>query len=912
MRRAFRPLAVLCLYAPGLLAQRIPARIDDGQRISLPGAVRALPQDAGAVEPNFALPSLILYLKQSSEQRQSLTRFLGDLQNPASPNYRKFVTPDQYADRFGLDASDIDKIRAWLESQGFQITQVSRSRTWIAFQGTSERAQRAFGAEIHRYRDRGQIRYANTRSISIPAALDGVVAGVRGLDDFVAEPEIRFMPAPEFNSSDGSHRLAPDDLATIYDIAPLYAEGIDGSGQTIAIVGASHLNLSDVAAFRTRFNLPANVPQTVLVPGFADPGSNSAAVEAALDVEWSGAVARSANILYVYSIDPYIALQYVVDQNLAPVVSASYSFSGRCEQAQDPGTLAFFQQLAQQASAQGITWVNSSGDAGAAGCDPNGYPLSQNGAAARFPASIPEVTAAGGTQFDESGGAYWNTQNDASGASAVSYIPERAWNESAADQALWAGGGGVSIFFPKPSWQAGPGVPNDGYRDLPDVALSAAAHDGYFIYFSGSTGTAAGTSAAAPVFAGMLALVNQSLVAGGAQSRPRLGNVNPLLYRLAESVPQAFHDVATGDNIVPCAAPNCPLGSTGYGASAGYDLATGLGSPDLHVLLHQWSTQSPKRSQVSVSFSANPVYEQVKPGRGVPPWSVTITLTEEEGVATSLTDFTVDGKSFLSLFPNTTISAYGRISTTLGYSILNTPVNITFGFTGADAGGTQWSRQISVPFLGLPAAPAVSDLTNTFSYDHSYAPGMLLTVWGTNLGAALQATAAVPLESYMGGFYAAVNGVRAPLFYVSPTQVNIQIPYEVTPGVATLIVYTSAGSSSFSFQVSPAAPGILLPNASGSPGQIYTLYVTGDGLVTPAVPDGSTPSGSAAPRPRLPVTVTIGSATAPIQFIGIPGWSIGATQINFQVPPDAPPGPQDLVVTVGASTSAAVKFTVTP
>ena len=916
MRGALGYGLILFSFCATLLAQqdRVSARIEDGRRRVLPGAAhpRALPEnDEGAIEPAFEMQGLVLYLGQSGDQQQSLRRYLDELQNPSSSTFHKFLTPEQYAERFGLSAPDLNKIRAWLESYGFQVRYMSRSRTWIAFQGTADQVERAFAAQVHRYRDQGQIRYANTRTLSIPAGLDGIVTGIGGLDNFPTESDIRYVP--NYNNSDGSHRLAPGDLAAIYDIASLYQEGIDGTGQTIAIVGESRLNLSDVAAFRARFNLPANVPQTLLVPGFPDPGMNSAAIEAALDVEWSGAVARNASILYVYTFDPYIALQYVVDQNLAPVVSASFSFRGRCEQAQNPGTIAFYQQLAQQASAQGITWVNSSGDAGAAGCDPNGYPISQNGAAVRFPASIPEVTAAGGTQFDElaGGGPYWSAQNDANGASALSYIPERAWNEAAPDEALWAGGGGASVVFPKPAWQAGPGVPDDGYRDVPDVALaSSGSHDGYLITFAGSTLITGGTSAAAPVFAGMLALINQYLTSSGTQSQPGLGNVNPMLYRLAQKVPQAFHDVAAGDNIVPCAAPSCPAGVAGYRAGAGYDLATGLGSPDLHALVHQWPTQLATGSQISVSLSQNPVYQHA-PDRAGFSWTLGIALTEEAGVGATLTDFTINGKSYLSsYFSNTSIPAFGRLSANVGMSSLSVPTTVEFGFIGADASGAQWSRQVSAPFLGLPPTPVVKALTNTFSYDQRYAPGMLLTVWGSNLGAAPQGTAAVPLESYMGGFYALINGLFAPLFYVSPNQVNLQIPYEVTPGPAVLTVYTSAGSASFPFQIQASAPGVVLASSSGSQGQIYTLYLTGDGLVTPTVPDGSPPVGTTAPRPRLPVTMTIGGVAAPIQFIGIPSWSIGATQINFQVPPNAPVGEQDLVVTVGTNSSTPVKFTV--
>src|SRR5262249_48823846 len=161
----------------------------------------------------------------------------------------------------------------------------------------------------------------------------------------------------------------------------------------------------DINLFRTQFNLSPAVPQVVLAPGF-DPGTTSSLGEVDLDLQWAGAVARNATIVYVYSTSAFSALRYVVDQNLAPVVSASYSIG--CEAQVSAATLVFYQQVAQQAAAQGITWVNSSGDPGAAACDRNGSSIAQNGRAVRFPASIPEVTAVGGTQFDEQGGVYWN------------------------------------------------------------------------------------------------------------------------------------------------------------------------------------------------------------------------------------------------------------------------------------------------------------------------------------------------------------------------------------------------------------------------------------------------------------------------------------------------------------------------
>jgi uncharacterized protein (TIGR03437 family) len=503
----------------------------------------------------------------------------------------------------------------------------------------------------------------------------------------------------------------------------------------------------------------------------------------------------------------------------------------------------------------------------------------------------------------------------------LSYIPEKTWNESANLGALLAGGGGASSVYPKPAWQAGPGVPNDGVRDLPDVAMAAAAHDGYTINVSNITATIAGTSASAPVFAGIVALISQYSTSAGMQSQLRLGNINPALYQLAQSNPGAFHDITAGGNNVPCVpgSPSCTNGTVGYLAAPGYDLATGLGSLDVYNLVHQWSQQAPTDSQVVVSLSRNPVYQQATSQNGMS-WSLTLTLTEEAGIPTTLTDFTVNGQSSLNTyFPQTSIPALAKISTTFGYATLNVPATVTFGFAGVDASGKQWTRSVSVPFLGLPPTPTISGATNGASFDHAYAPGMFLSVFGTNLAAATQQTGAVPLEDYLGGVSASINGYPCPLFYVSPTQVNLQIPYEIPPGPATLSVVSALGRATFSLQIASAAPGIfqdasnaLVPNASGSRGQTATLFITGDGLVSPFVPDGTTPRGPLPPAPQLSVTVSVGGVMAPIQFIGIPGWAIGLTQVNFQVPPAAPLGAQQVTVTVGTVTSSPVNFTVLP
>jgi uncharacterized protein (TIGR03437 family) len=806
MTRAVRWLAggILSLFAAmPVFAQpdRITA-IDQSRAIALKGNAHPkarLPQeDLGPAEPSLQLGYVSMLFRPSPDQQAALDRLLVEQRDPSSLNYHKWLKPEEYADRFGLSARDTAKIAAWLRSEGLTVAHVARSRNWIAFNGSAERIGNALHCEIHRYRVSGGTHFAPASEPFVPAALADIVSGFRGLDDFPAAGPKIVQPAvqPAYNRL-GAHLLAPSDLAAIYDIAPLYAAGIDGTGQKIAIAGGSALDLSDIRTFRQLFKLPANDPVTILVG--SDPGKiPSVLLEADLDVEWAGAIAPNASVIYVYSQDLLTAAQAAIDQNVAPVLSMSF---GECEPEISPA----FQIVAQQGNAQGITLIAASGDGGAAQCDAaNGRPQASNGPAVGIPASIPEVTAVGGTQFNEAGGAYWNSANTPNGASALSYIPEKAWNESGPG-GLAASGGGASILFSKPAWQTGPGVPNDNARDVPDVSLSSAAHDGYFIYSNGLPIGVYGTSAAAPSFAGIVALLNQYLASNGSAAQPGLGNINPSLYRLAQSAPTAFHDIVTGDNKVPCSqsSPGCGDGAIGYSAGPGYDMATGLGSIDANNLITQWNrgpagtttTLSTDQAAVSlngalqltasvsgssvaalpsgtVSFMAGgatlgtaPITasgaatlsvfgDQLRAGQvsltaiysgdgnfsgssasavvtvsapagasavvpSISPnpvlgslttpdtWIYAITLSEQAGVSTTLTDFTINGVShaseILKDFSGADIAAKGKLSAgSLSLANLTAPAKVVFGFSGVDASGQTWSQQVSVPFLQPP------------------------------------------------------------------------------------------------------------------------------------------------------------------------------------------------------------------
>jgi subtilase family serine protease len=352
--------------------------------------------------------------------------------------------------------------------------------------------------------------------------------------------------------------------------------------------------MQDVHDFRAQVGLPVNDP-VVIINGDDPNQIFSDMIEATLDVTWSGAVAPNATIKFVVSQSNFAdgidaSAAYVVDHNLAPVMSTSF---GSCEQNMGAVKNAFYNALWQQAATQGTTSFVSAGDSGGAGCDPT-LGTYASGLAVNRIASTPYNVAVGGTQFDDTANpdAYWNSTSDpTTGLSALGYIPEMVWNESSNDPnpntlSLAAGGGGVSTIYSKPNWQTASGVPNDGKRDVPDFSLTAAGHDGYLIclFASCSSGqfffSVGGTSASSPAAAaaGIMALVNQKM-----KGQPQ-GMANYVFYRLA-SIPGVYHDITKGDNKVPDANAQYTVG---YSAGAGYDLATGLGSFDANALVNSW------------------------------------------------------------------------------------------------------------------------------------------------------------------------------------------------------------------------------------------------------------------------------------------------------------------------------------
>ena len=739
---------VLTIASKAQSPDRLRSEITGRSQTILPGNTHpAIAQSkAEAMTAPVPMDHMVLVLRPDANQDAALESLIAQQGDPKSAQYRKFLTPDEFGKRFGVSDNDIAKITAWLSAQGFRVEEVPAGRRSVVFSGSSDQVTAAFNTPIRRYTVGTEHHIANATDPQIPVAMAPVVNGVLKLHDFRHQPSsigqknLGPLSRAQFNSG-SNHYLSPADFATVYNVNSLYASGVNGSGQTIAIVGRSNINLDDVQAFRSKFGLASNPPKVTIVN--TDPGQNGDAVEALLDTEWTGAVAPKATVNLVVASSTNTAdgidlsAQYTVNHNAGSVISVSY---GACEAAMGVAELSFYHALWQQAAAQGISVFVSSGDSGAAGCDAGtsstGKARGVNGLC-----SSPYSTCVGGTQFRDTSnpGQYWLAGSNPYLGSANSYIPEAVWNESGTSggSGLWATGGGASITFPKPSWQKAPGVPADGVRDVPDVSLTAAAHDGYLIVQGGNLLSIAGTSASSPSFAGLMALVNQKTAA-------RQGNANPTFYGLAtkQSTGGAavFHDVTAGNNSVP--------GVTGFAAGTGYDLATGLGSVDAAQLANHWNDATPQtptltlsaaqsaitltpgqttqikitsgigggfNSAVAVSAAGAPgglvatlsSPKLVAPGSG----DVTLTLTAGKTISFGTYALTVTGQG-ASLTSKVTINVTVQSAGTFALNMTSTNFSVGQSYTGTlsvlvtTSGGFNAPISITVP--GIPAGVTAS------------------------------------------------------------------------------------------------------------------------------------------------------------------------------------------------------------
>ncbi len=740
--RAIALVVAFTIVAGLLRAQspkaRISAEVTPSAQSTLKGSLHPLAlarNDAGRMPPNARIHGISLYFNRSAAQELDLQALIAAQHDPASPLYHHWLTPDQFAARFGMAQSDMSKVQSWLQQQGFSIDSIARSRNMIRFSGTVGQVESAFSTQMHYYQADGAKHYAPSTPLSVPAAIASAVSGIRNLNDFRPRPQV-VRPRTAFTSGQsGNVFFAPGDIVTTYDVAPLHSAGINGLGQTIAIAGQSAIVVSDIENFQNAAGLPTKDPTLILVPGtgdstvFADGNEG----ESDLDVEWAGSMAPGANVAFVYvgsntNFSVYDSVQYAVDEMIAPIISISYA---SCEPILTANDLSSLEAVMQQAATQGQTVITASGDQGSTSCSVySSLAISvQQGLAVNYPASSAYVTGMGGTEISaadstSSNTTYWSGSTSSSDTltSALKYIPEVAWNDDDPSFGLSASGGGASTLVAQPTWQksyftaTGETNPDSSHRLVPDISLySSPGFPGYLYctsdqtnWFGGSLTAAAqqascnsgfrdsstglltvagGTSFASPIFAGMLALINQK--AGYTTGQ---GLINPTLYQLAansSTYASAFHDITKGNNNCIAGPTYCNssagLSPTGFSATTGYDQVTGLGSIDLSNLAAAWpANNGASASLISTTTTVVPanatpdvnvadiftITVAASGGSGIPTGTVTLEIdggTDCGGIATTCGGTTVANKQLSS---NGTVTYSATFTATGTHTIL--------------------------------------------------------------------------------------------------------------------------------------------------------------------------------------------------------------------------------------------------
>ncbi|MDP4171413.1 MAG: protease pro-enzyme activation domain-containing protein [Bacillota bacterium] len=501
--------------------------------------------------------TIALKLRNSDQ----LDSFIASLNDPSSPNYKHYLSTEEFKKQFGPTDETVANVKSFLTSKGFDVRNVSSNNAFITVSGTTGLMEDAFGVTINDYKNSdGQTYFSNDQAPEIPAEFAGIITDVEGLNNesHYKHPEIR-QPSPYVTNkpaavaprvgSGPSGGYTPAELKGSYDVSPLASAGYTGTGQTVAVMELDGYNTSNISSYSNYYGLGSPAPTNVYIDGY-NGAAGQGEVEVELDIEVINAIAPKAQVM-VYEgpntgqglVDTY---QKIASDNKAKSISVSWGIS---ELQESSATMNSLHTIFQQYAAQGQSVFAASGDNGA-------YDAGDSTLAVDSPANDPYVTGVGGTHLNVSGSSYGS---------------ESIWANSSNKT---GGGGGLSTAYAMPSFQSGPGVQNsysNGKRQVPDVSADADPSTGYSIYSKGAWTVVGGTSAAAPLWAGIAALNNQYAAANG---KANLGQANPTLYKTfntTQSYP-AFHDVTSGNNLY-------------YPATAGYDMASGIGTPDAYNLI---------------------------------------------------------------------------------------------------------------------------------------------------------------------------------------------------------------------------------------------------------------------------------------------------------------------------------------
>jgi subtilase family serine protease len=995
---SFFSIAQAQSHGPVLIRQNV----DESKLVTLASNTRPeanAKYDRGLVADSLPMEHMMLQLKRSPEQEGELQKFIDDVQDSSSPTFHHWLMAKEFGERFGLAQQDLETIKRWLQSYGFKVNVVYENGLLIDFSGTAGQVREAFHTEIHNLNVKGVKHIANMSDPKIPAALAPAIAGVVSLHNF--KPQTMYTPKADFTFSSGGttyYAVVPSDLATIYNMNPLFSAGLSGQGQTIVLIEDTDLySNSDWSTFRSTFGLssysggslktvhpsPASGPNNCI-----DPHMNGDDGEAVLDVEYASAAAPSATIELAScatvanstTFGGLIAIQNLLNSSSAPPAVMSMSY-GECEAYNGAAANAAYNAAYQQAAIEGVSMFVSAGDAGSALCSQGYNYYSETGVGVSGFASTPYNVAVGGTDFGDTyagtNSTYWSSTNTSTYGSALSYVPEIPWNDSCASELIaevfgysttygsngfcnsaegmnyWANGGGVGLTagsggpsacatgeasqpgivggtcagWPKPSWQALVGVPNDGVRDLPDVSLFAAngiwGH--YFPFcwsdpnYSGSapcTGTpdtwagAGGTSFASPIMAGIQALIDQ-------KTGERQGNPNPVYYSLAAkeygasgdsscnstlgnavSKSCVFYDITLGDNDVDCMGPvnNCigynpqppvdPLVGAlslagdsyepAYPATTGWDFTTGIGSVNAANLVNNWPEPSP-----NFTLAATPTAVTIVQGQ--------------------------NGASAIAIVPQ------GGFNGPVNLSIPNLPSDVTAEFNPNPANSTS-TLTLTVGAAAAPGTVSLTisgtsgTLTNTTTlsltviqanqnFTLSATPNSVAIVQG--VGSGNSTISITPVNGFSGNVTLSASGLPKGVtayFNGNPATSSSVVTFSASQtaksGTATVTITGTSGTLSatttialtvnplgnFTLKASPAT----LTIARGSSGTSTITVMPKDGfdqnvtLFVSGLPKGVTASFS--PNPTIftsTLTVTVSNTAAikksPLTITGIYG-----------------------------------------
>ena len=582
MQRTFvRQLAiavlVIVLVSTSVLSIAFIARANQNSPYVITSQTVPLVSRARLLGAASAQQRLDLSIGLQLRNRQELQSLLSDQSNPRSPVYHRFLSPQQFVAEFGPTVDQQQQVIDYLHQQGLSIKHLSSNRLLIDASATVAQAEAAFQVAINTYQLGSNVFYANANPPLIPRSLSSIIASIGGLDNSVHMHPLYHLASPKHGKpkpgignsphaartqmhAGGEGTYTPADLNGAYDATPLLQSGIQGNNQTVAVFELDGYPSSDVTHYFQTYNLGNPSITNVLVDGF-NGSAGQGAIEVDLDIEVVAAMApKAAQIVYegpntTQGVnDTYN--QIVIDKK-AQVATISW---GECESLSGNAELQTLDNIFSQGSAEGIAMYAASGDSGA-------YDCNDSNLAVDSPAGDPNITGVGGTNLQLTNGAY-GSESVWSNPSDKQRSPKGA-----------GGGGGISSFFKEPSWQTGPGVQNqysNGNREVPDISADADPATGYSMYCTASAArcpsngwlVVGGTSAAAPLWAGSTALINEYLQK---QQKSRMGFANPVLYGLENAQQQLppFHDITSGTNLF-------------YPATTGYDEASGWGSPDIY------------------------------------------------------------------------------------------------------------------------------------------------------------------------------------------------------------------------------------------------------------------------------------------------------------------------------------------